>query len=481
MADTLAIERFSITGFGAAHSGAADRFHAALAKLDKQRLAVSLQRQCADILGRTAQVIQIRKLHIDIDQPTPQNPDALADQLARAIAMAIARAARVGSSSNIVVHSSASARFASFVVSLSTGTAWSGWWFENLKPLRVLPVSAAIRTVLLMDSAETSAILAAIHPGDLEFVLGALTEADAANVVHNLALQSDRHGSTEQWARIFALARPIAPLGNSQLALLAFALSGSYPADAGSTGRNGPVHLPPIAAVRIWAALVRAGIKDASAILAAPDVHALHAACPLLSTSDIAAFAQLSMQDRAKVADAAQGAGWSSSEQPAHYTRFGGLILIWPCLLDELPDRLPDAPGDPLGVTAFLALSTLYPSDWHAEILEDAALQLLFQLDPEACLADLVAYREKNAALLHAIASATFANFKRRLTGFTDASFAFLLENMLDVGARVTIDQTIIKVVLDRPKLDVLLSISGIADKVVTLPDGRTLSIGRTP
>jgi hypothetical protein len=98
-----------------------------------------------------------------------------------------------------------------------------------------------------------------------------------------------------------------------------------------------------------------------------------------------------------------------------------------------------------------------------------------------AQFADLVAYRTLHAALLQALAIAALGNFKRRLTGFAAASFAFLLDNMLDVGARVTIDHTAVKIVLDRPKLDVLLSISGIANRTIPLSDGRILTIERAP
>jgi hypothetical protein len=479
MADTLAIQRFVVTGIGAAGGGAADRMNATIAKVDKRRLSARLERQCAGILSGATGVVQIRKLHVDVDQASASDADAIADQLARAIAMAIARAVRVGSSDNIVVHASASARLASFIVSLSAGTAWSGWWFDNLKALRVLPVSAAIRTVLLQDSAQCCAILAAISVDELEFVLGSLSDPDAAAVVHALASQCGSDGDAAQWAQVFALARPASPLAFNQLALFALAICGARPTDGHVDTSAGLGLLPPIAAVRIWAAMVKSGITNAAALLTTSDPHVLRGACPDVSVSDIGSLAQLSPADRATVADAAERAGITRAVATQH-TRFGGLILLWPCLLDEMPDDLPDGPGEPHGVAALLALSSLYPDDWQPEIWGDTVLRSLFQIDAQASFADLMAYLDQNTTLLENMGTATFANFKRRLTGFADASFAFLLENMLDVSARVTIGDTAIKVVLDRPKLDVLLSISGLANKVVPVPDGRILSIERT-
>lgn len=478
MTDTLAIERFTITGVGAAGGGAGDRLGAMIASVDKQRLATSLKRQCANLLNSGDGVVQIRKLQVVIDRAGVSDPDAVADQLARAIAMAIARAVRVAPTDNVVVHASNSARFASFLVALSAGTAWSGWWFENLKPLRILPLSAAIRTVLLMDSAESCAILAAIPRDNLELVLGTLSDPDADAVVHAIAPQCVRHGSAAQWAQLFALPRPAAPLGASQLALYAFAVSAARSAADAATEAGGTAPLPPFAAVRIWAALSRAGTPNAAALLAVADPRQWRAACPDLSVGDIAALTLLTRHERALVADAAEGAGLADAV-PARYTRFGGLILLWSCLLDEMPDALPDAPGDPYGVAALMALSTLYPDDWHADICSDAVLRALFQVHAKALFTDLIAYRTQHSRMLEALAVAAFINFKRRLTGFAEASFTFILNNLLDVGAHVTIDHAAIKVVLDRPKLDVLLSISGLANRTIPLPDGRILSIER--
>jgi hypothetical protein len=480
MTDTLAIERFAITGVGAAGGGAGDRLGAMIARVDKQRLATSLERQCASLLNSGGGVVQIRKLQVVIDRAGVSDPDAVADQLAKAIAMAIARAVRVAPTDNVVVHASSSARFASFLVALSAGTAWSGWWFENLKPLRILPLSAAIRTVLLMDSSESCAILAAIPRDNLELVLGTLAETDADAVVHAISPQCDSHGAAEQWVQVFALPCPAAPLGASQLELYALAVCAARSVAHAATEAEGVGPLPPLAAVRIWAALTRAGTPNAAALLATADPHRWRAACPELSVSDIAALTLLTVHERAMVADAAEQAGLTDVV-PAHYTRFGGLILLWTCLLDEMPDALPNAPGDPYGVAALVALSTLYPDDWHADICADAVLRALFQVHARAQFADLVAYRTQHAALLQALAIAALGNFKRRLTGFAAASFAFLLDNMLDVGARVTIDHTAVKIVLDRPKLDVLLSISGIANRTIPLSDGRILTIERAP
>lgn len=480
MANTLAIERFAVTGIGAACGGAGDRLGAMIASVDKQRLATSLKRQCANLLNSGDGVVQIRKLQVVIDRAGVSDPDAVADQLARAIAMAIARAVRVAPTDNIVVHASNSARFASFLVALSAGTAWSGWWFENLRPLRILPLSAAIRTVLLMDNAQSCAILAAILRDNLELVLGTLSDPDADAVVRAISPQCDSHGSAAEWAQVFGLPRPAALLGASQLALYALAACAARSVAHAATETEGVGPLPPLAAVRIWAALARAGKPNAAALLATADPHRWRTAYPELSANAIAALAQLTKQDRAMIADAAEQAGLADAV-PAQYTRFGGLILLWTCLLDEMPEALPDAPGDPHGVAALVALSTLYPDDWHADFCGDAVLRALFQVHARAQFADLVAYRMQHAALLEALGIAAFVNFKRRLTGFAEASFAFLLDNMLDVGARVTIDHADIKVVLDRPKLDVLLSISGLANRTIPLPDGRILTIERAP
>jgi hypothetical protein len=85
----------------------------------------------------------------------------------------------------------------------------------------------------------------------------------------------------------------------------------------------------------------------------------------------------------------------------------------------------------------------------------------------------LVSSRAARRALV-ALAAATLAAMARRLPGFAGSTAPFLWRNLLDLHATVTADE----ICIDRPPLDVLLTISGIADARVEFP-GRTLHLKR--
>jgi hypothetical protein len=63
----------------------------------------------------------------------------------------------------------------------------------------------------------------------------------------------------------------------------------------------------------------------------------------------------------------------------------------------------------------------------------------------------------------------------RRLPGFGGASAPFLWRNLLDLRATASGDE----ICLDRPALDVLLAISGIAETRIGFFPGRTLQLRR--
>jgi hypothetical protein len=75
---------------------------------------------------------------------------------------------------------------------------------------------------------------------------------------------------------------------------------------------------------------------------------------------------------------------------------------------------------------------------------------------------------------------AALDDFARRLPGIGSASLPFLRTNLLQVGARVVASEDGVHAMLDRPPLDVLLSITGLADRTISLADGRLLTLERT-
>src|SRR5690606_32100209 len=84
-------------------------------------------------------------------------------------------------------------------------------------------------------------------------------------------------------------------------------------------------------------------------------------------------------------------------------------------------------------------------------------------------------------AALGSIAARLLLGLAQRLPGFAGASPGFLRDNLLGAGGSALIGREQIRVRLERPPLDVLLGMSGLADRETRLADGRLLILERSP
>src|SRR5690606_41241162 len=69
--------------------------------------------------------------------------------------------------------------------------------------------------------------------------------------------------------------------------------------------------------------------------------------------------------------------------------------------------------------------------------------------------------------------------FRSSLPGFADSTPEFLRENLLSAGGAVRFDAQRVQAKLRRPPLDVLLGITGLADRTFELAGGRMLMLER--
>jgi hypothetical protein len=153
-----------------------------------------------------------------------------------------------------------------------------------------------------------------------------------------------------------------------------------------------------------------------------------------------------------------------------------------------------------------LSLAALFGRSRSALTLQDSVVRSAFEIDQRATLNELVSWfaqlpgnlfagqtklvREASLPaifseqrpqhrMIRALGLSALADFALRLPGFGAASLPFLRDNLFGCGANVLVTPDIVRAVVDRPPLDVLLSISGLADRSVEVCPGRRLELER--
>jgi hypothetical protein len=221
-----------------------------------------------------------------------------------------------------------------------------------------------------------------------------------------------------------------------------------------------------------------------------------------------------------------QGAASVSCPAMRRYTLFGGLFILLRSLdltaIEEAIEAAADAAAasadlSPSRLVSFLTLAACAGRPRAMQILADPIWRELFGLPPARSAIDVaaeLAYLPKHvwlalssigdaiatradarfllpppalvgsreaARAIAKLARGVLSRFARRLPGFSDSSAPFLWHNLLAVSAAVDASDDGLTVLLDRCPLDVLLSISGIADASVSGPDGTTIRVRRRP
>jgi len=498
VAGSLAIERFRITGLAPADHPAPDRLKAALERIDVNRLTRRIASALGDFGSDDERVIILRRLDIATPESRIDDADWLARQFADGVAAAVARLAGMAAAETIAIFPSAGARLASFIAAAVRGDAWGRWWFSDLDHLKMLPVSSAIRTVLLRDPAVGLDALRATAATDRVRIATSLSAIDAELLLEGLEPSLALEEDDEVWVQAFMLP-PTPPAWPLPVAMVHDLAS-----IASLSNEPLPRSLPMI--LRVRARLSR--IADSKALpptLIAGSAKALDVLVPDLDPAELASLLALPATVRTRIAQAVEETEKQAMAAPG-YTPFGGILLLWPHLPEIHAEALPDGPGNPSGLLALLSLASLFGRSQAALAISDPVLRSAMGIDQRATQADLAAWlgrvppaalpaptltsreaglprpfttRRQHYRAVKSLGLAALADFARRLPGFAGASLPFLRANLIGVGARVWTGKDAVDAILDRPPLDVLLSISGLADRSVDLPDGRRLELER--
>jgi hypothetical protein len=468
-------------------------------------------------------LLLIRRVELDLSLGEGDDAQRIATRIADALALAlaIARASAPANAGAIpeAFDGGAMPRFtspaghvAAFLAALAEGRGCNSWWFRGFDGLRVLPRSAAVRTVLLREPASIGAVFAALDLAARSRLANILGAADADLLLDALAALQPSLVAEEDWIALAAAlrragaraapARAVEALmimaaersadiggeiaAGARTASRWLAVAGSAP---GPPAPRPPAPRPPAPRPPAPEAIAR---KRGASRISEPErlgsllPEALRTA--LLASEDDSAPAAAGARLFSPLG------GYALMLAPLSEIDFAALSPGWHALSGAAPER---------GLQLFI----LAAAAGDRRLLGDPFWRTLLALPPRVTVAELVAWfgaappvgpidtvaagRHRGVTLppglgtprgrkaVAALARSTLGRFAARLPGFASASAAFLRTNLLGAGATLWEAEGVVHVRLERPPLDVLLSITGAGEREVALPDGRLLRMER--
>jgi hypothetical protein len=157
-----------------------------------------LTRELATLLSRALTVADegmwfIRRIEVNLDLNVAWESERLARLWALSIVRSLASILQAdGNGSSALYFPSRSAYLAHFLLDLIQGTAWGSWYYAPFEGLRMLPLSAAVRTAICEDPLVGVKAMISLERSAMRQVLQNLNLNDARRV---LALLSDSNSS----------------------------------------------------------------------------------------------------------------------------------------------------------------------------------------------------------------------------------------------------------------------------------------------
>lgn len=157
-------------------------------RLDESVVSVLQQALESDLVGlqNNDAIILIRRLELDLIVNVGMEPPQLARSWAREILRELRIALQTERAAGLVHFTDRSAYLASFLSDLIRGEAWSKWYYRRFDGLRMLPLSAAIRTLLCDVENDSREILFKLDPVMQDRLLGVLSSQDALRILQHL-------------------------------------------------------------------------------------------------------------------------------------------------------------------------------------------------------------------------------------------------------------------------------------------------------
>ena len=155
-----------------------------------RNLAPALAQSLAPLLrDDDERVCFIKRLDLAVTLQTSWSAGQIGRVWSTALTQVLARALAATSGDGIVIFRDRAEYLGAFLVDLAGNRAWSRWYYGPFAGLRLLPLSAALRTALSEDHATGLLALLRLPPRDRAAVLAALGDRDAARVLDSLAVE----------------------------------------------------------------------------------------------------------------------------------------------------------------------------------------------------------------------------------------------------------------------------------------------------
>ena len=497
------IDRVSLGFLAVAAPDRAERAARRVRDAVVRKLPEALATACAPQLADEAWIF-IDQLELACTVATHWDDDAVAGHIARQLAHALRLQRSLG---QVLVFQDRTELVSAYVIALIEGRPSSRWWLPAFDGLAVLPVSQAIRTLIVAEGRPGLQALARLSPDAFRKVVSALDQSDVGRI---LAAIEQFDGPVATTNAVLGAVDAVELMALASPAHRLFA--GLMEIVRRGAGEPSGATLNALEAVFDLASAMR---REVAPRPAANNRAAMTAWIESANLSDRARNV-LSMLDPDMIVPCFGGAADDDADalapaaEPFSFTRYGGALLLgvilvkngwWAAWRRALLESEAEARADLLAGWLGLAIvaRALDPSRPVA-IERDPALMRVFGVAAERrpvpsnpatkrvltaslSAAGFVANVHSSARhlgpVLRAWARALLIDFGGRVPGCDGSSAAYLRRECLSLHASVDATGTAAR--LGRAPLDVLLVFSGLKRTSVIRPDGLRLTLSEEP
>lgn len=450
-------------------------------------------------------VLLIRRMTVELSHNAGNGADAIAARLAEAIARGIAKVR--GANAGAIQFPNRAAFAAAYLRARLDGTVSGRWWFRSFEGLSALADSAMLRTLLGRDWSTALDVFAACDESTLARLWPELDRRDAAVILAHVAEAGDgvaERPGVPDWTDIAGLLLAALDDGLSpDVAILAAVVA--------SVGRDRHVEAWHCAAIAGQLQPVLASLAKLPRAVGNPPRRIELAELPqwtvLARAQGLPPVLIAALEDRVGPDASATGVRSVSQRRASDWL---GYAMLWPFASNIVPPGIGDWPAPDQGMRGadllqLLVLSTCAGGEgllrdgvwrdlfgvpgpcsaqqignWAARVGPDLWSALAVgEPEPDGPAAEAIQLAEARRALARCSGLA-LRRFAASLPGFADSTPEFLRENLLSAGGAVRFDAQRVQAKLRRPPLDVLLGITGLADRTFELAGGRMLMLERT-
>jgi hypothetical protein len=361
------------------------RCEVALADSLERTLAASLEQSFS---AEDESIWLIRELNVELSVGSRIERGDVGEVWAGELARALVNA--LDSSQPDVLHFPDRASYlARFLLDLAEGAAWDRWYYSIFDGLRMLPVSAAIRTAILNSGQDGLRAMRLLSEQQRHALINAVNTADAGNILSAFA---DTPGAEcpgdylSLLAKHWRISLRFRTGDEERRALSLFlAVAGEHPEFAGR-----PLRESAIAACRLDG-LLHDRSRDGAAMLSAIKAGDLAALYKLLGTDaePLAALLDYSSDGLNELLLRLKGEPVASSEarREMRFTAFGGAFLLLP-ILDAFPfaSATADWPAmgnlSPATLIRLLVLARCFGREQVQGCMRDPVIRDLLEVPP---------------------------------------------------------------------------------------------------